>query len=65
LAIPKVIIQKFSKSRLSALYANADLLHKHTNKFDRALGGLFYWLLMFSGLSGALLVLLNALGVFD
>lgn len=64
LAMPKFIMRIFKSAPLSALYADADLLHKHTNAFDRLLGSLFYWLLMISGLSGTLLVLLNALGVF-
>ena len=65
LAIPKSIIRKFKRSQLSALYADADLLYKHTNKFDRVLGIIFYWLLMLSGLFGIILVLLDAFGVFD
>jgi ABC-type bacteriocin/lantibiotic exporter with double-glycine peptidase domain len=65
LAVPKVIMRKFKNTSLSLLYADVDLLHKHTNAFDRLLGSVFYWLLMISGLSGAFLVLLNALGVFD
>ena len=65
LAMPKSIIRKFKKSQLSALYADADLLHKHTNKFDRVLGIIFYWLLMLSGLFGIVLVILDAFSVFN
>ncbi len=65
LAIPKIIIRKFKNSPLAALYADADLLYKHTNTFDRFLAAAFYWLLMFSGLFGITLVLLNAMSVFD
>lgn len=65
LAMPKMIIRKLKNSPLSALYADTDLLYKHTNAFDRVLAVIFYWLLMFSGLSGAILVLLEAVGVFD
>lgn len=61
LAIP----QKLKDSPLSALYTNVELLHKHTNAFDRTLAILFYWVLIFSGFSGTLLVLLNAVGAFD
>lgn len=64
LAMPKSIIRKFNKSQLSALYADADLLYKHTNKIDRVLGIIFYWLLMLSGLFGIILVLLDAIGFF-
>ena len=45
--------------------ACSELLFKNTSKFDQLLAKLFYWLLMISGLSGALLVLLNSLGVFN
>ena len=65
LAMPKFIIRKFKNTSLSLLHTDVDLLHKHTNAFDRVLGRIFYWLLMISGLSGASLVLLKALGVFD
>jgi hypothetical protein len=65
LAMPKFIMRKFKNTPLSLLYADVDLLYKHTNAFDRLLGGVFYWLLMISGLSGAFLILLNAIGVFD
>lgn len=65
LAIPRSWAHKLQKSPLSALYANVDLLYKYTSKFDRVLAFIFYWLLMFSGLSGILLVLLDTLGVFD
>jgi len=64
LAIPKFLMHKFKNTSLSLLYADVDLLHKHTNAFDRLLGKVFYWLLMTSGLSGAMLVLLKALGIF-
>ncbi len=63
LSIPRSIIKRFKGSQLSLLYADADLLHKHTNRFDRILGRLFYCMLMISGLSGALLGLLNVFGV--
>jgi len=65
LAMPKAIMRKLKDSPLSLLYANADLLQEHTNKFDKMLGGLFYWLLMFSGLSGISLILLKTAGAFD
>ena len=65
LSIPRSIIGKFKRSQLSLLYANADLLYKHTGPFDRILGRSFYWMLMISGLSGATLGLLNVFGVVD
>jgi len=65
LAIPRSWSRKLEKSPLSSLYANSDLLFDHTNKFDRILGAVFYWLLMGSGLSGGLLVFLDLLGLFE
>lgn len=65
LAIPRILIRKLNNSPLSAIYANSDLLHKYTNKFDKVLAVIFYWLLVLSGLSGIVLGLLDAFGVFD
>jgi len=65
LAMPKMIIRKLKSSPLAALYADVDLLYKHTNTFDRVLAVIFYWLLMFSGLFGIVLLLLDAVGVFE
>ena len=65
LAMPSMIMRKLKDSPLSALYADADILRKHTNRFDRMLGSLFYWLFMLSGLSLAILALLDTIGVFD
>lgn len=65
LAIPRILIRKLNNSPLSALYANSDLLHNYTNKFDKVLAVIFYWLLVFSGLSGIVLGLLDVFGVFD
>ena len=64
-AMPKTITKKWKKSAQSAFYANIDILHKHTNKFDRVLGAVFYWIYAFTGVSVILLVLLDAIGVFD
>ncbi len=41
LAIPAFIIRRFKDTPLSFLYANAELLIKHTNKFDRVLAFIF------------------------
>jgi hypothetical protein len=65
LSLPSFLTRKFKDSPLSALHANSDLLKKHTNKFDKILGTIFYVLFMSSGLSLAFLVLLNALGFFE
>ncbi|HWV15178.1 MAG TPA: hypothetical protein VN030_07080 [Cellvibrio sp.] len=64
LALPRALSRKLEKSPLAFMNANATVLFEHTNTLDRILGSVFYWLLMVSGLSGTLLVLLNALGFF-
>lgn len=65
LALPRAISSKLRRGQLAFLAADPELLHKHTTVFDRALAATFYWTLMISGLGGALLVLLNSLGVFE
>ncbi len=65
LALPRSWSRKLENSQLSFMNSNSELLFKYTSKFDRFLAAIFYWLLMISGLSGALLVLLNAIGVFN
>ena len=47
------------------MHEKASLLLENTNKFDRFLGAVFYWLLIITGISSGLLVLLNSLGVFQ
>jgi len=64
-AMPKVITRKWKKSPQSAFYADIDLLFKHTSKFDRYLGTVFYWVYAFTGFSAILTVLLDVIGVFD
>lgn len=54
--------KNLEESRISFLYANAKILRENTTRLDRILGAMFYWTMMLSGLSGALLVLLNSLG---
>lgn len=65
LAFPRSWSEKLQKSPLSFMYANAKVLQENTSKLDRFLGALFYWVMMFSGLSGALLVLLESMGIFE
>ena len=64
LAFPGFLSKKLEKSPLSFMYANSKVLIENTNRFDRFLGSVFYWIMVFSGLSGALIVLLNSLGAF-
>ncbi|WP_102797742.1 hypothetical protein [Bowmanella denitrificans] len=65
LTLPSSWSEKLSKSQISFLYANAALIKQHTNKLDKVVGMMFYISLMTSGLSMALLALLDTLGFFD
>ena len=65
LALPKTWSKKIEDGSLSFMHAKASLLLENTNKLDRFLGALFYWLLLLTGLSSALLVLLNSVGIFQ
>lgn len=65
LAFPKTWSKKLEDSPLAFMHAKASVLHAHTSKFDRFLGALFYWLLMISGLSLAILAFLDAISFFD
>lgn len=64
LALPRSWSKVLESSSISFLHANTKVLFENTGKLDRLLGALFYWLLLLSGLSGALLILLNAVGIF-
>ncbi|WP_028470998.1 hypothetical protein [Neptunomonas japonica] len=63
-SLPRSWTRKVENSKFAFMYANATVLFENTTKFDRILGFIFYWLITLTGLSGALLVLLNYLGVF-
>jgi hypothetical protein len=65
LSLPMSLINKFRKTRLSFLYSNVDLLIIHTNKFDRILAALFYWVLTVTGLSTILWACLDTLGLLN
>lgn len=46
LAISKSKAEKLRAGRMSFLYADKDLLTKHTNKVDRVLAKIVYWLML-------------------
>ena len=60
LALPNSWSKKFENSPLSSMYANSSLVLEHTNKLDRFLGRLFFWLWLVSGSMMILLVLLKS-----
>jgi len=65
LSIPRFITKKFKSTALSFLYADADLLYHHTNKFDKLLARFFYLVYITAGLSLILLVILKSTGFFE
>jgi len=64
-AMPKRATKKWKKSKLSAFFADVELLYKHTNKFDRVLGIVFYWVFTLTGSSAILIFILDTIDVFE
>lgn len=64
LALPTSWSKKFENSPLAFMYANSSLIFKHTNKLDRFLGALFFWLWLVSGSAMIFLVVLKYIGAF-
>lgn len=64
LGLPIRVIRKLRSTKLGFLYADPDLLLRHTSRFDRILGRLFFWSYMSTGVLGVLFLILNSLGVF-
>lgn len=67
LTVPRATMQKYKNKQtfLSAFYADADLLYKHTNRFDRVLARVLYVLFVLCGSGGIALVIIDALGFFE
>ena len=65
LAMPRWLNRKLRNTPLSYLYANADILDKNTNTFDRILAALFYWMFVSSILALMALAILDGFGFFD
>jgi hypothetical protein len=64
LAFPGFLSKKLENGPLSFMHANSLVLKENTNRLDRFLGSLFYWMMIVTGMSGALLVLLDSMGMF-
>jgi len=65
LSLPTYVIRKLRRSSLSPLYADREVLIENTTRFDRLLAFVFYWLLMFTGVSLPLLALADYLELFS
>ena len=51
LSLPITLVRKLRTTKLSFLYADPDILVRHTSLFDRILARLFYWTFAGSGIS--------------
>ena len=63
LSRPKWLTNRFQRSRLSYLAANAEILYQHTTAFDRLLARVFWWAYVIAGTFMIITVLLNFLGI--
>lgn len=64
LGLPIGMIRKLRTTKLGFLYADPDVLLRHTSRFDRILGRLFFWSYVTTGILGIIFVILNSLGLF-
>lgn len=48
LSLPKSASRVIGRGKMSALFANSEVLYKHTTRFDRLLARIVYWLLVAS-----------------
>lgn len=51
LSLPRAFMQRLDKGHYSFMHANSEVVYTHTTKFDRLLGRLFYWTLVFTVVS--------------
>jgi len=65
LAMPIWLNKKLKNTPLSGLYANAEILHKHTNYLDLFLARIFYALFVMTGVSAIVFAILSSIGIFD
>lgn len=65
LSRPRWLDERFKKSSISTIAADAEVLYSATNLFDRILGRLFFFFFCISGGLGILLALLAAFGVIE
>jgi hypothetical protein len=61
---PKWLRDRFSRSNLSVLIADYQVLYDNTTHFDRILARIFWVLYITSGSSMILLVILDSIGLF-
>lgn len=65
LALPKYITRKLAKSPIGGLYADRDLLEKHTSVFDRILARFFWYTYALSVALMLIFIAANSIGLLD
>jgi len=65
LALPKCITQKLAESPISGLYADRELLEKHTSVFDRCLAKIFWYTYAISVALMLIFIAANSIGLLD
>ncbi|MCP4276552.1 MAG: hypothetical protein GY779_09400 [Gammaproteobacteria bacterium] len=65
LAMPGSRAKRINDNKMSFLYADEDLLEKHTTKLDRFLAKVLYYCIWFFAVGMICMVLLSMLGAFE
>ena len=64
LATPRKVHKILENGQLAFLHANSKLIAEHTNRFDKLLAIIFFWMFMGSAFCMIFLVLLEKFGAF-
>jgi len=64
LATPRKIHKILENGQLAFLHANSELIAKHTNRFDKVLAIIFFWMFMGSAFCMISLMILDKIGFF-
>lgn len=65
LALPRYITQKLAKSPIRGFYADRDILEKHTNRFDRFLAKVFWYVYVASVALMLIFIGANSIGLLE
>ncbi len=63
LSVPRKLNRKVRGSKISFMFADADVLYRYTSRFDRVLARVFYWTFFTSGVGFILMMILHALKI--
>jgi len=59
LSVPRSLNRKARRSKISFMFADADILYQHTSLFDRVLARIFAYLFFFTGIGFLLTAILH------